>query len=100
MARKIGHDGQIVSLKPLPNVKMKRVKFRNLESPYLVGKVKTQSGNMETVNMGPKSEYDGVDLGKGAQVKLLVRQGRIDGRDALIARTLARILRHSTRYYS
>ncbi len=95
MAQQVTHDGTTVSPETQQRSKMKRVKaevkstrtvkFRNADEPHLIARVETQRGKTETVNMGPKSKFSNVDIEEGSQVKLLVRQGRINGQEALIA---------------
>lgn len=95
IAKEVRHDGQQVSVKSPGKTKMKRVKaevlqtrtvkFRNLDQPHIVARVRTPSGSTEMVNMGPKSKYENVEIGEGTEVKLLVRQGRLNGQEALIA---------------
>ena len=94
-AKQVRHDGQSVTIESPGRTKMKRikaevlqtrtVKFRNIEQPHVVARVRTQSGSTEMVNMGPKSKYRGVEIGEGTELKLLVRQGRLNGKEALIA---------------
>lgn len=60
-------------------------KFRNQDEKHLVAEVELVSGKRETVNLGPKSRVQDLDLQQGDEVSLLVRPGRINGESAMIA---------------
>lgn len=95
LARKVTSDGQAVNVQMSDDRKLKRVKgevlskrtakFRNQDEQHVVAKVRLISGTQETVNLGPKSKVDQLDLQEGDDVALLVRPGRVNGQPAMIA---------------
>jgi len=100
MATKIRHQGQIVSV-DLPKrtglkqakaevVNLRKVRFKNYEQPFVIGEVKIQSGQEDRerktlVNFGPANRLQDLQLGEGDRVRILAREGSINGEQAMIA---------------
>lgn len=95
MARKITSGDEEVQVEMQDSRRMKRVrgevvskrnaKFRNQDEQHVVAKVRLISGKQETVNLGPKSKVEKLELSQGDDVSMLVRPGRVNGQPALIA---------------
>lgn len=95
LARKVSSGDQQVDVQMPDARRLKRVrgeivskrnaKFRNQDEQHIVAKVRLISGKQETVNLGPKSKVEKLQLSQGDDVSLLVRPGRVNGQSALIA---------------
>ncbi len=60
-------------------------KFRNHDGQFVIAKVKRDSGKEATVNLGPKSKVDSLDLAKGDELKMIVRPAKVNGKPAMVA---------------
>lgn len=98
MAARVSHDGQSKKIDLPERRNMKRVKatvrstrevrFRRFDQPFVIGQVETKSGDREIVNFGPTSKVGELDLQEGDEVRLLVRQGRMNGRPVMVAKEI------------
>lgn len=59
--------------------------FRGRDGEFLVADVELASGRTRTINLGPKARLEALQLSEGDEVRVLARNGRINGRSALIA---------------
>ena len=95
MATQLKSGNQSVSTSLPDRVNLKRakaelvskrtVRFKNFEQPFVVGQVETKSGNRTLVNLGPAERVDRLQLEEGDSLKILARQGTINGQSAMIA---------------
>lgn len=100
MATKIRHQDQVVSV-DLPKrtgltqakaevVSLRKVRFKNYDQQFMVGEVKIEDGQSEgerktLVNFGPANRLQELQLSEGDQVRILAREGSINGEQAMIA---------------
>ena len=95
MAQRVSFEGQDVNVDlPKPqNLKRARgeiqsvrtAKFRGYDQPFAIAEIKTPNGKTQTVNLGMESKYQDVELKEGEEVRVLARQGYVNGQPAMIA---------------
>jgi hypothetical protein len=66
-------------------ISMREAKFKGFDEKHVVAKVELVSGKEETVNLGPVSKVDKLELEEGDDVSILARPGKVNGRPAMIA---------------
>lgn len=95
MATHVEADGQSVKIERMKSDKANRVRgtieslnrrsFRGRDGQFVVGDVELQSGRMTSVIFGPESKLERLDLQEGDEIRVMAREGRLNGETALVA---------------
>lgn len=98
MADKVMHDGKTVSVDLPPAQRLKRakgevtdlrtVRFRNFGQPFVVAEIETPNQKRQVVNLGPKDNLNQLNLSVGDEIRILAREGRVNGESAMIAQQI------------
>src|SRR6056297_3535514 len=66
-------------------VRTRQAKFRGHDRSFIVGELRTQEGERQLINMGPKEKFSDINFDEAGQIKVMGRTGSISGKEALIA---------------